>query len=89
MPQNETSALKLLYNDLIFLPSQVGIDSEDYWALLAGPVKLTNIRIFKRIIEEEAHNIVLNQYVVHDTQYAELVDNAIPELQLLRLPNPR
>jgi hypothetical protein len=89
MPQNETSALKLLYNDLIFLPEQVSIDSGDYWALLAGPVRLTNIRIFKRIIEEEAHNIVLNQYVVNDTQYAELVDNAIPELRLLRLPNPR
>ena len=89
MPQNETSALKLLYNDLIFLPDQVSIDSGDYWALLAGPVRLTNIRIFKRIIEEEAHNIVLNQYVVNDTQYAELVDNAIPELRLLRLPNPR
>jgi len=88
-PQLETSALKLVYNDLISLLEPVGIDSGDFWALLAGPVNLTNIRIFTRIIEEEAHNIVLNQYVVNDTQYAELVDNAIPELHLLRLPNPR
>lgn len=89
MPQQETSALKLIYNDLQFLPEAVGIDSAEYWALIAGPVKLTNIRIFKRIIEEESHNTVLNQYVVNDTQYAELVDNAIPELHLLRIPNPR
>ena len=89
MPQQETSALKLIYNDLQFLPDAVGIDSAEYWALIAGPVKLTNIRIFKRIIEEESHNTVLNQYVVNDTQYAELVDNAIPELHLLRIPNPR
>jgi hypothetical protein len=88
-PQAETSALTLKYNDLIFLPATVGIDSGDYWALLAGPVNLTNIRIFKRIIEEEAHDIVLNQYVVNDTQLAELIDNAIPELRLLRIPNPR
>ena len=88
-PQLETSALKLVYNNLEVLPEQVSIDSGDFWALLAGPVNLTNIRIFTRIIEEEAHNIVLNQYVVNDTQYAELVDNAIPELHLLRLPNPR
>jgi hypothetical protein len=88
-PQLETSALKLVYNDLVSLLEPVGIDSGDFWALLAGPVNLTNIRIFTRIIEEEAHNIVLNQYVVNDTQYAELVDNAIPELHLLRLPNPR
>jgi hypothetical protein len=89
MPQQETSALKLIYNDLQFLPEPVGIDSAEYWALIAGPVKLTNIRIFKRIVEEESHNTVLNQYVVNDTQYAELVDNAIPELHLLRIPNPR
>jgi hypothetical protein len=89
MPQQETSALKLIYNDLQFLPDAVGIDSAEYWALIAGPVKLTNIRIFKRIVEEESHNTVLNQYVVNDTQYAELVDNAIPELHLLRIPNPR
>jgi hypothetical protein len=88
-PQLESSALKLLYYDLISLAESISVDSGDYWALLAGPVNLTNIRIFKRIIEEEAHNIVLNQYVVNDTQYAELVDNAIPELHLLRLPNPR
>lgn len=88
-PQAETSALALKYNDLIQLPAPVSIDSGDYWALLAGPVNLTNIRIFKRIIEEEAHNIVLNQYVVNDTQLAELIDNAVPELRLLRIPNPR
>jgi hypothetical protein len=88
-PQAETSALTLRYNELILLPEAIGIDSGDYWSLLAGPVNLTNIRIFKRIIEEEAHNIVLNQYVVNDTQYAELIDNAVPELRLMRIPNPR
>ena len=88
-PQLETSALKLLYNNLIFINDKVSVDSGGYWSLVSGPIRLTNIRIFKRIIEEEAHNIVLNQYVVNDTQLAELVDNAIPELRLLRIPNPR
>lgn len=89
IPQLETSALKLKYNELISLDSKVSVDSGNYWSLISGPIRLTNIRIFKRIIEEEAHNIVLNQYVVNDTQLAELVDNAIPEIRLLRIPNPR
>jgi hypothetical protein len=89
MPQNEDSKLTLLFNQLTSLAAPIAVDSLDTWSLVAGPIKLTNIRVFKRIIEEEAHNIVLNQYVVNDTQYAELVDNAIPELHLLRLPNPR
>ena len=89
MPQNETSALTLLYYDVINLAGPISIDSGDNWALVAGPMHLTNIRVFTRIIPDNEHNIVLNQYVVNDTQWAELVDNAIPEMHLLRLPNPR
>jgi hypothetical protein len=89
MPQNEDSSLTLLFNQLTSFATPIAVNTTNYWSLIAGPIKLTNIRVFKRIIEEEAHNIVLNQYVVNDTQFAELVDNAIPELHLLRLPNPR
>lgn len=89
MPQNETSALTLLNKQIENLSSQVTINPLDNWSLVAGPIRLTNIRVFTRIIPEDEHNIVLNQYVVHDTQWAELVDNAIPEIHLLRIPNPR
>jgi hypothetical protein len=56
---------------------------------LGSPIDLTNIRIFELPIEEESHDAVLNQYVVRDTQLAILVDNAIPQLKLMRLENPR
>jgi hypothetical protein len=89
MPQNEDSSLTLVKYDLRTLNGPVEFNSNDVWSLLGSSIDLTNIRIFKTPIEEEAHNATLNQYVVRDTQLALLVDNAIPQLKLAKLENPR
>lgn len=50
---------------------------------------MTNIRVFKKVIEFEQHHNVLNQYVVRDNQNAILIDNAIPSLGYQRFRNAR
>lgn len=89
MPQLSSSHLILKYNETKNLNGPITVDSGDSWYLLGSPIDLTNIRIFELPIEEESHDAVLNQYVVRDTQLAILVDNAIPQLKLMRLENPR
>jgi hypothetical protein len=89
MPQLSSSHLILKYNETKNLNGPITVDSGDNWYLLGSPIDLTNIRIFELPIEEESHDAVLNQYVVRDTQLAILVDNAIPQLKLMRLENPR
>lgn len=88
-PQSQDSSLELIYNETIPLNTDISINSGDTWNILGSLIDLTNIRIFKTPIEEESHDAVLNQYVVRDTQLALLVDNAIPQLKLMRLSNPR
>jgi len=88
-PQAEDGSLTLIYNETKDLNGPVEVDSNDKWSLLGSLVDLTNIRIFEIPVEEESHDAVLNQYVVRDTQLALLVDNAAPQIKLMRLENPR
>jgi hypothetical protein len=60
MPQNEDSSLTLVKYDLRTLNGPVEFNSNDVWSLLGSSIDLTNIRIFKTPIEEEAHNATLN-----------------------------
>ena len=88
-PQLQDSSLELIYNETKSLNGPISVNSGDSWALLGSLIDLTNIRIFEIPIEEESHDAVLNQYVVRDTQLALLVDNAIPQIKLMRFENPR
>jgi hypothetical protein len=49
-------------------------------------INLTNIRVFENSIEEETHSNILNQYIVHDSEYVILTDNATPQFRAPRLP---
>ena len=89
MPQNEDTSLDLIKYESKLLDDNIEFDSGDKWALLGGPIQLTNIRIFKSIMEEEAQQAVLNQYVVRDTHLALLIDNAIPRIHLMKMENSR
>ena len=89
VPQNHSTSLILEYSDTIDLEGPVTVNSGDTWSLIGSPIELTNIRIFEVPIEEESHDAVLNQYVVRDTQNALLVDNAAPQLKLMKLNNSR
>jgi hypothetical protein len=59
------------------------------WRLLGCTMDITNIRIWKKPIEEELQDLVLSQYVVKDTHLTLLLDNASPQLLLPNESNPR
>ena len=59
------------------------------WKLLGCKTDLTNIRIWKKPIEEELQTLILSQYVVKDTHLTLLLDNAAPQLLLDKQTNPR
>jgi hypothetical protein len=88
-PQVQDTSLKLAHSSVKDLNNKITINNNTTWSLLGGHIYLTNIRIFNTTIEEESHELVLNQYVVRDTQLALLIDNAVAQLKLLRLNNPR
>lgn len=66
-----------------------GWTGDTQWALMPSKVEMTNIRLFSRTIEQEQHFNILQQYVVRDSQYAKIVDNAIPSIQLRRYNQAR
>lgn len=88
-PQNEDSSLAEIKYESISLQSTVEFNSDDMWSLLGSGIDLTNIRIFKSIIEQESQQAVLSQYVVRDTHLALLVDNSVPQLKLSKFENAR
>jgi hypothetical protein len=59
------------------------------WKLLGCQTDLTNIRIWKKPIEEELQSLILSQYVVKDTHLSLLLDNASPELLLQTVSDAR
>jgi hypothetical protein len=63
--------------------------NDSMYRLVGTKFWLTNIRIFNRIIEEEQHSNVLNQYVVRDADKVIVTDNAIPSSTLVKLKNAR
>tara|TARA_B110000879_G_scaffold170765_1_gene221383 strand:+ start:1807 stop:3771 length:1965 start_codon:yes stop_codon:yes gene_type:complete len=61
----------------------------DRWSLMPGKHEITNFRLFNRVIGTEQHFNMLQQYVVRDNQYAHIIDNAIPSIQLRRYNQAR
>lgn len=83
-----TSKLTKIFNETkVYDP--VNIIGNQSWKLLGCQTNLTNIRIWKKPIEEELHSLILSQYVVKDTHLTLLLDNASPELLLPKASNPR
>lgn len=65
------------------------VEDLNKWRLLGCSMDITNIRIWKKPIEQELQNLVLSQYVVKDTHLTLLLDNASPQLLLPNESNPR
>ena len=53
-----------------------------YYDLMSCNAKLTNIRLWSELCEEEKHNVILSEIVVDDTHNTLIVDNAKNELLL-------
>ena len=83
-----TSSLNLIFNNTkTYTP--VTVLDDDTWKLLGCQTDLTNIRIWKKPIEEELQSLILSQYVVKDTHLTLLLDNASPELLLQDVTDAR
>jgi hypothetical protein len=67
----------------------INVNNSYAWRLLGCTMDITNIRIWKKPIEEELQDLVLSQYVVKDTHLTLLLDNASPQLLLPNESNPR
>lgn len=59
------------------------------YKILGGSIYITNLRIFKNMIEKEKQSAILNQNVVGDSQLAIIIDNAKPILRLPKIAKNR
>jgi hypothetical protein len=81
--QNKTTDLKLILTKHVTItPSDV--NSGGTFELRCGSTGITNVRVWSESIEEEKQPITLNQYVVRESRYALLIDNAIPPLRMVK-----
>ena len=81
--------LENIYTSTYQTSSKVTLASNGEWGVYGCNMQFTNFRIFTQPIEVEEQSLVLSQYVVKNTDLAELVDNATPQLRLSRVSNPR
>ena len=84
----QTAKLTKLYHQVKGYTPEDVITNQS-WKLLGCKTDLTNIRIWKKPIEEELQTLILSQYVVKDTHLTLLLDNAAPQLLLDKQTNPR
>ena len=87
MPIDQT--LQEVLNQKVDLGSALGWVTDKQYSLMPGKLKLTNIRLFKKVIGQGQHRNVLQQYIVRDNQLADIIDNAIPSIQLRRYNQSR
>ena len=80
-PHGENELIEKYHSNLDLL-KKVAFATDVNWCLRGSRTDLTNIRILKKNIEKEQHSNFLHQYVVRDSQYSIITDNAIPSLQL-------
>ena len=65
-----------------------GTDNNSY-KLFTGPIWISNIRLFKNMIDVDTQSTVLNQNIVRDAQLAHIIDNAKPVLNIPKFARNR
>lgn len=65
-----------------------GTDDNSY-KIFTGPIFLSNVRLFKKMIDIDTQSIVLNQNIVRDAQLAHIIDNAKPLLNMPKFARNR
>ena len=86
-PNINSSLVNIFTETKVYEP--VAVQNSNRWRLLGCSMDITNIRIWKKSIEEELQDLILSQYVVKDTHLTLLLDNAAPQLLLPNESNPR
>jgi hypothetical protein len=88
-PQDSNNNLELQFSETRSLTQAYVWDLDKHYQLRGGRIKLTNIRLWNKTIEEEQHSNILNQSLVRDAHLAKIIDNAIPSLSYQRYYNAR
>ena len=79
----QTTQLKLVFSQTLPFTRQA-IQPNVYYELVGSPIELTNVRLLNQLINEENQPLMLNRYTVRDNQYAIMIDNALPPLNMGR-----
>jgi hypothetical protein len=104
-PNDQTSKLKKVHesvrmftNNIIFeAPSDEVTDTlspfyetdNNSYKIYTGPIWLSNVRLFKNMIDIDTQSTVLNQNIVRDAQLAHIIDNAKPLLNIPKFARNR
>lgn len=86
---NNTQALTLFKAEVKSFANYYGWTLDKKWSLIPAKLDLTNLRLFKKTIEQDQHMNVLQQNVVRDAQLAYIIDNAVPSIGLRKYNQPR
>jgi hypothetical protein len=81
--QNKTTDLRLIFSRHADI-TPADVISGGTFELRAGTCGITNVRVMSEIIEEEKQALFLNQYVVRESRYGLIIDNAIPPLRMIK-----
>jgi len=71
------------------LTSPAGWVTPKKWSLMPGKLAMTNIRLYTKIIGKDQHKNILQQYIVRDNRLTQIIDNAIPSIQLRKYNQSR
>ena len=104
-PNDQSSKLKNVSSDMIYItdpivfsaPSEMVQQKEssfyltdnNSYKIFTGPILLSNVRIFKNMIDIDTQSTVLNQNIVRDEQLAHIIDNAKPLLNIPKFARNR
>ena len=80
MPVSDT--LQNVMDQKFELSTAQGWVTKKQYSLMPGKLALTNIRLFNQTIGKDQHTNILQQYIVRDSHLAEIIDNAVPSIQL-------
>lgn len=104
-PQAQTSELRKVHEYVRSLDTEILFDApeiinddnnspyygtdDNAYKIFTSPLYLSNIRIFKNMIDIDDQSTILNQNVVRDEQLAHIIDNAKPPLELRKFARNR
>ena len=80
MPVSDT--LQNVMDHKFELSTAQGWVTKKQYSLMPGKLALTNVRLFNQTIGKDQHTNILQQYIVRDSHLAEIIDNAVPSIQL-------
>mgnify|MGYP001347891593 CR=1 FL=1 len=80
MPVSDT--LQNVMDQKFELSTAQGWVTKKQYSLMPGKLALTNVRLFNQTIGKDQHTNILQQYIVRDSHLAEIIDNAVPSIQL-------